>query len=70
MAARADRRLFDTRIPDALIREAIIGDGGSVALAEKIIARKGDMEGRVNRMNAVKQLWFSTQSDLNDQEMT
>jgi len=35
-----------TRIPDALIREAIIGDGGSVALVEKMVARKGDMAGR------------------------
>ena len=36
-----------TQIPDALIRQAITADGGSVALADKMIARKGDMAGRL-----------------------
>lgn len=35
------------RIPDAQIRQAIIDSGGSQALAEKMIARKADMAGRV-----------------------
>jgi hypothetical protein len=36
-----------TAIPDALIRQAIVDGGGSNALADKMIARKGDMERRL-----------------------
>jgi len=35
------------RIPDELIRRVIIDNGGSHALAEKMIARKADMVGRL-----------------------
>ncbi len=36
-----------TRIPDAAIRSVIAERGGSLALAEKMIARKADMAGRL-----------------------
>jgi len=34
-------------IPDTAIRDVIIANGGSPALAEKMIARKADMARRV-----------------------
>ena len=40
-----------TRIPDAEIRKVIAGNGGSSALAEKMIARKTDMAERSTRAN-------------------
>ncbi|MBD9356775.1 hypothetical protein IE877_12925 [Methylomonas sp. EbA] len=36
-----------TRIPDEQIRQVIIDSGGSQALAEKMVARKADMAGRL-----------------------
>jgi hypothetical protein len=42
-----------TRIPDALIRQAISDYGGSAALVDKMIVRKADMAGRVRAESAV-----------------
>jgi hypothetical protein len=36
-----------TQIPDKQIRKVILDNGGSHTLAEKMIARKADMAGRV-----------------------
>jgi hypothetical protein len=55
-----------TRIPDVLIWEAIIGDGGSVELADKMVVRKGDMAGRLNSPEAGRAIGFSIQSDANE----
>jgi hypothetical protein len=41
-----------TRIPDDLIRQGITDCGGSPALADKMIARKGDMSRRLGRAGA------------------
>lgn len=60
-AALQDAIRVATRIPDALIREAIIGDGGSAALAEKMIARKADMAARLNSLEAGRAIGFSIQ---------
>lgn len=38
-----------TRIPDELIRQVVADGGGSAGLAEKMVARKGDMAGRLGR---------------------
>ena len=35
------------QIPDEQIRQVIINNGGSQALAEKMVARKTDMESRL-----------------------
>jgi hypothetical protein len=52
-----------TQIPDDLIRQVITDYGGSVALADKMLARKVDMARRLRKTEAGRAIRFSIQSD-------